>query len=190
MYAGTTYSGIGLTQQGAAAVGSGIASGLKIAALADPEPISKAILGVAAVLVSLFAPLFGTSKQGLEKIATTQIADQVEQQLKANVAAFLASPRRVADKTAALQNFDFGWNNLNRLCGTGEFEQAGVNCVQDRVRGGRWDWFAYYRDPIASVTASDAGSVNAFLTVPTLDNLLQSPALLLGGGLLLVLVLS
>ena len=43
-------------------------------------------------------------------------------------------------------------------CGSGSYGSAGNRCISDRDRGGQWDWFSYYRDPIAtaSVTPNSA----------------------------------
>jgi hypothetical protein len=46
----------------------------------------------------------------------------------------------------------------------GSLGDAGARCISDRQRGGKWDWFAYYRDPIAndSNVISDAVGANLY----------------------------
>jgi hypothetical protein len=175
-------SGLGVTQQTGQAIGGGIGAGLKIAALVDPEPVSKAILSIAALLGPLLGGLFGTSVEGQQKIATTQIVNDIEPLLKQNVAAYLDNPT-VANQQAALSNFDSTWASMVQSCGQAQFAQAGQNCILDRQRGGRWDWFSYYRDPISQSVPIDAGRNVAIAgaVVPS--------SMLLAGGLILAAVL-
>jgi hypothetical protein len=49
----------------------------------------------------------------------------------------------------ALAVFTQGWNQIVQLCSNPQLGSAGSNCLRDRQRGGKWDWWGYYYDPIA-----------------------------------------
>lgn len=98
---------------------------------------------------------------GQQKIATTEIVNQLEQQLRANLAAYMALPvpRSQCDQAQALANFDAGiaWLEGPSGCSQMQFGAAGEACIQDRIGtanggNGKYDWYAYYRTPIANDT--------------------------------------
>jgi hypothetical protein len=84
--------------------------------------------------------------------ATTQIVNGLEPLLRANVAAFQSGPQTQCNQQISLAAFDQSWQWLtsNAGCGNGAYGSAGNACISDRQRGGKWDWFSYYRDPIAT----------------------------------------
>lgn len=86
--------------------------------------------------------------------ATTQIVNGLEPLLRANVAAFQAGPMTQCSQQVALAAFDQAWQWLisSAGCGNGQYGSAGNACISDRQRGGKWDWFSYYRDPIATAS--------------------------------------
>jgi len=115
-----------------------------------------------------------------QRIAATRIVEQIEPLLQKNVDAYFDGPRTVSTQRQALDNFDRAWTWLTSLegCGNPDLGNAGVACIDDRRRGGKFDWFALYRDPIANDTPQpDTAIVTAH---PWL-----LPALLILGGLLL-----
>jgi hypothetical protein len=63
----------------------------------------------------------------------------------------MSGPRTRSSQAAALKNFDDAWAYLTsaEACGNPQLGNPGKACISDRSRGGRWDWFSYYRDPIA-----------------------------------------
>lgn len=89
----------------------------------------------------------------LTKIRATAIVNEIEaDHLKPNVEKWRAL--RPEEKTpevqaAAEQVFLQAWNGVLQGCGRADLGQAGVNCIGDRQRGGKWDWFVMYYDPIA-----------------------------------------
>jgi hypothetical protein len=88
--------------------------------------------------------------------ATTQIVNGLEPLLRANVAAFQAGPMTQCSQQVALASFDQAWQWLTSSagCGNGQYGSAGNACISDRQRGGKWDWFSYYRDPIATASVT------------------------------------
>lgn len=177
-----------------AAIAHTVAGGvLTTAAAVDPEPISKAVLGVAALIQNFFG------HPDCSKIAATHIVDQAEQLLKQNLQAWQSLPanqKNVATQQTALQNFDNVWAQVVQACqqipGT-----AGQNCIGDRqqgachynVSGNCWNWFVGYRDPIANdpaVLTVSAAATNLFssLTGGINANLVIGIALI--GGALIV----
>jgi hypothetical protein len=129
-----------------AAVGAGAANALIGASAAGP--VGAAIAGVGLLIGALIA----NSGCGPTCVMATHIVDQLEPQLKANRDAYMAGPRTRSNQAAALANFDNAWAWLTSMqaCGSPELGDAGKRCISDRDRGGRWDWFSYYRDPIAN----------------------------------------
>jgi hypothetical protein len=106
--------------------------------------IGPIVAGVTLGLMALFA-----RKGPRQKVATTQIVDKVEPLLAQNRDAYLALPVRTASAQAqALANFDAGWQYVVDNCGIPEMGDPGRRCIEERQRGGKWDWFALYRDPI------------------------------------------
>lgn len=88
---------------------------------------------------------------GAQKIAATQIVNEIERQLAANRDGYLALPVRYrSTQAAALRNFDEGWSLVVTNCSDAALGRAGQACIEDRSPGGRWDWRSYYRDPIAN----------------------------------------
>lgn len=116
-------------------------------------------IGVAAVTTAL-ALIWGR-KGPRQKVATTQIVDKVEPQLKANVQAYLSGPRTVSSREQALANFYAGWQFVVDNCQIPEMGDPGQWCVKDRQEGACewrdssgqcWNWFIGYRDPILNDT--------------------------------------
>lgn len=88
---------------------------------------------------------------GAQKMAATQIVNELERQLATNRDGYLAQPvRTVSMQAAALRNFDEGWSLVIANCSDPALGRAGQACIEDRSPGGRWDWRSYYRDPIAN----------------------------------------
>jgi hypothetical protein len=105
---------------------------------------------VAGVTLGLGA-LFSSRQRGKQKVAATQIVDQAEPLLRDNVDGYLANPTPEAQRQA-LGNFDYVWQQItsSEMCGSPQLGTAGQRCIAERAPGGKWDWFALYRDPIAN----------------------------------------
>lgn len=112
-------------------------------------PIVGAIVaGATLALAAIFA-----RKGPRQKIATTQIVEQVEPLLAQNRDGYLAGPRTQSSQAQALANFDAGWQYIRENCGLAEMGEPGRRCISERDRGGRFDFFRMYRDPIANDAA-------------------------------------
>ena len=112
------------------------------AAVAIPV-IGAVVAGVTLGLVALFA-----RRGPKQRVATTLIVDKVEPLLAQNRDGYLSGPRTVSSQAQALANFDAGWQYVVEHCGIPEMGDPGKRCISERQRGGQWDWFFYYREPI------------------------------------------
>ena len=152
-----TYSQLGSTAQTANTLVSaggtvatiGAQSGWWLSAAAVP------VIGAAVAGVALGLQLLLNRKGPKQKVASTQIVDELEPLLKNNVEAYMSGPRTRSSQAAALQNFDDAWAYLvsSEACGNTQLGNPGKACIADRGQGGKWDWFTRYRGPIAQ----DAG---------------------------------
>lgn len=204
MYMRTTARGLGdvtktnLAKQSGALVGSSI---MALSPLAGPLAPFVALAGLAVSgLSNLFASAF--SGCGQTCVQASQLVDKVWLDYwKPNLAAYMALPvRNKAAQDAALAVFDYGWSMILQGCGDPALGDAGRRCISERDRGGIYDGFAVYRDPIANdplvipnpvpAVAGVADTLSTFLgggsnaTGAVLPGWVV-PALLLGGGLLL-----
>ncbi|HBY62789.1 MAG TPA: hypothetical protein DEH78_23445 [Solibacterales bacterium] len=139
-------------------LGSAAEAATSAAAIAAPAALKAAgatawvpIVGPAIAAVSLGIGLWMNRKGPTQKVASTNIVNEAEPHLAANVQAYLASARTRTNQAASLANFDRIWAHITspQGCGTPDLGNPGKACIRDRDRGGRWDWFALYRDPIA-----------------------------------------
>ena len=144
----TTKHQIASAAAGAAVTGT---AAMLMAMGAVTGPVGMAIAAFAGI-----AALIANSFQGCGQtcIAATRIVDQVEPYLKQNVSTYLqlATPRPKSAQIAAMQIFIDTWNGVVMACSDPGLSDAGVRCIGDRQRGGKWDWFSYYYDPIANDT--------------------------------------
>lgn len=109
-------------------------------------PIGLSVAGATIALQLLWTSM---RKRGARKVATTQIVDEVEPVIQQNLAGYLDGPRTETSQAQALANFDAAWDYVVDNCKRPEMGTPGEWCVEDRQPGGKWDWFARYRDPIA-----------------------------------------
>jgi len=109
------------------------------------------IIGPVVAGVTLGLGLLFSRKRPKQKVAATHIVDDLEPHLKANLKGYFEGPRTETAQRQALANFDAAWSYLTSRqgCGNPELGPPGQWCISDRARGGRWDWFRLYRDPIA-----------------------------------------
>jgi len=143
-------AGIGdTTQQGDAATVSQSLAQSAALATAIGGPLAGAIVGAAAGLAKIVS-LFGPNPNNT---ITTEWVNQIEADvLKPNLAAWQALPadhKYYTLQQTALNTFTQAWNQIVGLCSNPQLGSAGTNCLKDRQRGGKWDWWALYYDPIA-----------------------------------------
>lgn len=127
-------------------IGGGVATAIGTAAHAAWVPFVGPIVAGVGVAIALIA----NRKGPRQKVATTQIVDELEPLLAENLDGYFSGPRTAASQAAALKNFDdaWAWLTSSQACGSADMGNPGKACISDRQRGGKWDWFAMYRDPI------------------------------------------
>lgn len=171
--AGSTATGI---------IGGAVKAGT-LAANSAWATIGIPVIGAAVVGVTMW--LSAMYKRGAQKEAATNIVDQIEVQLKANLDGYLNGPRTVESQLQALANFDAGWDAVVQNCSNPELGSAGQRCISERQQGGiaPWcttpdkrgcDWFTRYRDPIANDVPVQTPNVlqGEGLAVDTINTLL------------------
>jgi hypothetical protein len=195
---GATYGASTAIATGSPVVG-GVTGGLMatagILAVIPGGQIPAAFIAAAASLVAPIASLFKGCGQSC--IQATQFANQVQQAADQLNSLYWGSPvRTVSMQQAALVQMNELWQYLASHC-QAVGGQGGAQCIADRQRGGKYDFFAHYVDPIqndsgvvpdpsASSGVLQSLGVNpaaTFAGVPLTDWLL--PAALLGAALFL-----
>ncbi|MCC7497318.1 MAG: hypothetical protein IT160_07060 [Bryobacterales bacterium] len=141
----STLQGTG-AQVAATGVQTGGAALTSLAAGASWVPVVGPIVAGATLAIGLIA----NRKGPRQKVAATQIVDELEPELKRNRDGYFAGPRTMSSQAQALANFDQAWAILTspQYLGNPELGEPGRRGIKDRDRGGKWDWFSYYRDPI------------------------------------------
>lgn len=188
----------------AGAVGAASIAGVGWATAAIPF-VGPIVAGVTVGLSLLFG-----RKGPKQKVATTQVVNDVEPKLVENLNGYLNGPRTQSSQAQAIQNFYAGWNYVLTHCPTPENGNPGQNCVNERKEGATpsWgpDWFQLYLDPIRNDTQVvpdpivDTSAIGGALTTigvtPGADGSLVSgsvagvPVALLGAGLLILFALT
>lgn len=141
--------------------GSGLTIGL-ISAGAVAGPIGIAIGGLVAGAAALVSALGIGSGCGNSCVQATSIVNQAEVVLKQNLAAYQAGQ---LSQTDAMANFNQIWSAVQQSCAAIP-GAAGSNCIGDRQRGGKWDWFAMYYDPIINTppVSNDSSSMTSLFS--------------------------
>lgn len=194
-----------LAQQIGAITGSaatGAVAALSLAGVITSATASALIpiIGPAIAGITLGISAILNSGCGQTCIVTSNWANQAEQLLQQNIAAYFAlpEPRSQSAKNIGLANFDNVWNYLSQQCGQQALGTAGVNCVKDRQAGACtwkqtatssllqypgepqpgqcWNWFNGYRDPIANDLAVPDSQAPSAAGVPGSGASLGTPA--------------
>lgn len=141
-----------LVQRGRKRMLGDVSAGLNLTSLAS----AGIGAGVSLAATAITAWLGSIQLSHQQDTATTQIVNGLEPKLRANVAAYLAGNRSQCSQQVALAAFDsaFNWLISSAGCGNGAYGSAGNRCITDRDRGGQFDWYSYYRDPIANDRAT------------------------------------
>ena len=139
------------TQQGdAALVGSSLLSAAGAVGKVPGGQIAGAALAVAGAIADIVS-MFGPNPNNTY---ATEVVNQVEADvMEPNLAGWQALPnseKTLANQAAFVQNFQTGWNYVLSACNNPALGSAGINCIADRQRGGKFDWWALYYDPIAN----------------------------------------
>jgi hypothetical protein len=160
-------TGLGDSQQSdAATVASSLAQSTKLAT-AVGGPVAGGIVaaaGAIAQIVSLFGPNPNNNY-------ATEVVNQVEADvMQPNLSAWQAlsaAEKTPANQAAAEAVFNSGWAYVLSACNNPALGSAGINCIGDRQRGGKFDWFAAYYDPIANDPAVAANVAAAAVSPAT-----------------------
>jgi hypothetical protein len=80
--------------------------------------------------------------------------------MKPNLVAFQSGQET---QQQAIDNFNQGWGIVEQNCSNPQLGDAGVRCIGDRERGGKWDWFKMYLDPIQNSQPVVTGGGNTGL---------------------------
>lgn len=193
---------LGVQSAGAIASGVAVSAGhlFSMTAATAVPVIGAVVAGVTMALMAIFS-----RKGPKQKVATTEIVNKVEPLLQQNLEGYMSGPRTKSSQAQAIENFKAGWQYVVDNCDVPVMGNPGQECVKDRQRGGEWDWFAYYHDPIANdtqvipdpvegstVTRNADGTVTVTPPPDVLDKVTAEtgiPAPLLIGGLALMAVL-
>lgn len=139
------------------------------------------VIGIQAGITAIGYAIAAIRKRGAQKLQASYFADEAERLLVQNLAAFEQMPTR-ENQRGALANFDLAWDELISLCGDPQLGDAGRRCISERARGGRWDWFALYRDPIAEWSAPSTPPASALSLIEESAPASTTPAFLSPGG--------
>jgi hypothetical protein len=129
----------------------------------------------------------GGTRQPDPKVVTTQIVDQYETALKNNLAMYQAGQRSKAD---ALKTFDTLFAQMQQQLSA--YGDTGRRAIAERTPGNsltRWDWVAYYRDPIAGGTQNGGGLLDTVTGPITSGTGISSTTLLLIAAAVVVVIL-
>ncbi len=142
--------------------------------------VGAAVAGVAVALGLIFG-----RKGPKQKQEASRIADEAEQQLRANLEGYLSGPRTPESQAAALANFDYAWSELVQMWQ--QLGEPGQRAIRERGRDGRpaWgaNWFEGYRDPIANDTPiTQPGAGEALNQLSNAVGFEVHPALLFAAG--------
>ena len=188
MYVGAhCCSGLGVapsTAQIVSSVGAagGAITGAEIGTAFGPG-IGTAVGSAIGVVAGLIGSLFQTSKVGLEKEAGTKVVNQAQQLWEQNLAAWNSSVKTVVNQQAAETNFNNIWSWMVQGCSACCPDTPA--CVGDRQRGGKFDAFVTYYDPIAN-DPNVQSSATSGLSTELSSTVGSSWPLLLGLGLVAV----
>jgi hypothetical protein len=143
-------AGLGASQQqDAATVASSLMASAKLAKDIG-GPIAGDIVAAAGALAQIIS-LFGPNPNNT---ITTGWVNQIEfDVLNPNLAAWQAlqpAQKFYTLQQTAMNTFTVAWNQLLQLCNNASLGSAGTNCIADRQRGGKYDWWKLYYDPIAN----------------------------------------
>lgn len=91
------------------------------------------------------------TRRNRRKEEATAVVNEAEVYLKGNLASFQNGD---VGKQEAVNNFNQLWNYVVLNCGK-VGGSPGERCISERQRGGRFDWFAWYLDPIANAVEEE-----------------------------------
>lgn len=113
--------------------------------LAAAIPVAGAVVALGLVAFNLLHD----SRAAQQKVETTNVVNRAEAVMKANLAAWNGSAKSFATQAACVKVFNDAWAAIENFCSQASEGNPGKRCVSERQRGGQYDYFANYLDPIA-----------------------------------------
>lgn len=162
------------------AIGAGIASSAPLAGALAPV---VALVGGLVALSGQVLNMFGVGIPDMKKIQASNDANDIESQMAQVKSWWDGVEHNTANQQAAVTAWYQLWDRLVQLCSDGSLGSAGQNCIKDRQRGGKWDWFSMHLDPIINTTLTDSGTVSGEVT----SMFGSSNGLLIIGGMLVAI---
>lgn len=137
------------------------------------SPALLAAIGIGSAAIPFIGPIVAGLALGIGyllrdpngplKVATTHIVDSIEPYLKQNLQAAYDQRDQnggwltQSEQDVLLSVFNTMWGKVVENCNNPQFKEPGQNCISDRQRGGKWDWFSYYYDPIKKIPVKPDG---------------------------------
>jgi hypothetical protein len=182
---------LGVTSGGAVAAGGNAL--LQIAPYTGPAAPFVAAAGAVMDFISaaFLQPNYG--KEYASAFVNQIQADYMEPNLK-RWQALPPDQKTQSTQAAALDVFNKAWNGVVQYCSNPALTSGGIHCLDDRQRGGKYDWWVYFYDPIANdpnvIPDPVASSSGIDLSPVTSSQVGGLPLpLLLGIGLVIVAVI-
>ena len=128
------------------------------AMLGSVFPVVGTAIGAAVgAALGFLQSLFGSSTYHKEEAQATKVVNLIETEMHQNLARYQAGLHEYSQQQAALAYFDQLWAGIEEGCT--DLGSPGQRCISERQRGGKYDYYAFSRDPIANDpnVVADAG---------------------------------
>ncbi len=179
--------GLGDVNQIATGGGSAIGGGLFTAgAIAggptNPVGIGLMIAGAATMLGTALLGVFGVGKRNPFEDKDVQTLNQLQSDLQTNLDGWNSGTKTSTEQQQRIAIANSYLSQMGQLCSDPNLPTDwATGCIKDRVRGGKFDWYASYLDPIVNASPSDAGALTSFSSLLGGNNILY-----LGGAAIVI----
>lgn len=171
------------TQTGGTVGGGLLTAGAIAGGPTNPVGLGLMIAGAATSVGSALLGVFGVGKRNPYEDKDVQTVNQLESALQANLAGWQSGSKTSAEQSQRLAAFDYYFSQLQNVCSDPNLPTDWASgCIKDRSQGGKYDWYAMYRNPIANDTPSDVNSATGVIT----STFGSSGVVIIGAGLLLL----
>lgn len=202
--------GAGTVPPTASLISTGLLAGSTISAATGGTAAALAAFGIGAQAVPLVGTIIGGialavvalgigNGCGQTCVASTTVVNNVEPVLQQNLQAAQQQAQinggclTSAELTVCQGVFSQVWSYVVANC-TQVGGPGGSNCINDRQRGGKWDWYAMYLDPINVIPVCSNPVSTATTDISSLVSSVSSgsisPVYLAAGAFLLAYFLS
>jgi hypothetical protein len=136
----------------------------KTSAIAGASPAMVGVgAGLALATTGIQAWIQSARLRGGQKLAATNVANEIERKLKDLKTAYEASPKSIADWQYAKQTEEQLFDFLQQGCGTQQMGSAGQRCIEERYcfegEGCKYPWRTWYDIGPAPLAADGSTSV-------------------------------